>query len=120
RSPRWRPHTSHTNSCRSWPPEEAGFHRPCGLGQQSGFFREDDSVDVDRQPHLVEIVAALKEITARITSATALSEAVNDLLKVTCDVLPPHVQCGMTVISEGEPATFASTSLPDEVVDEIR
>jgi transcriptional regulator with GAF, ATPase, and Fis domain len=75
-------------------------------------------VDVDRQPHLVEIVAALKEITARITSATALSEAVNDLLKVTCDVLPPHVQCGMTLISEGEPATFASTSLPDEVLDE--
>jgi transcriptional regulator with GAF, ATPase, and Fis domain len=75
-------------------------------------------VDVDRQPHLVEIVAALKEITARITSATAIPEAVTDLLKVTTDVLPRHVQCGMTLVSEGEPATFASTSLPMEVVDE--
>jgi transcriptional regulator with GAF, ATPase, and Fis domain len=77
-------------------------------------------VDVDRQPHLVEIVAALKEITARITSATAIPEAVNDLLKVTTDVLPSHVQCGMTLVSEGEPATFASTSLPLEVVDETQ
>ena len=75
---------------------------------------------VDRQPHLVEIVAALKEITARITGAAALPEAVNDLLKVTTDVLPRHVQCGMTLVSEGEPATFASTSLPLEVVDETQ
>ena len=77
-------------------------------------------MDVDRQPHLVEIVAALKEITARITSASAIPEAVNDLLKVTTDVLPSHVQCGMTLVSEGEPATFASTSLPLEVVDETQ
>jgi hypothetical protein len=77
-------------------------------------------VDVERQPHLVEIVAALKEITARITSATALPEAVNDLLKVTTDVLPRHVHCGMTLVGEGEPATFASTSLPLEVVDETQ
>ena len=33
-------------------------------------------MDVENQPHLVEIVAALKEITARITSATSISEAV--------------------------------------------
>jgi hypothetical protein len=77
-------------------------------------------VDVDRQPHLVEIVAALKEITARITTATAIPEAVTDLLKITTDVLPPDVQCGMTLVSEGEPATFASTSLPLEVVDETQ
>jgi len=77
-------------------------------------------VDVDRQPHLVEIVAALKEITARITGATALPEAIDDLLKVTADVLPNHVQCGLTLISEGEPATFASTSLPLEVLDETQ
>jgi hypothetical protein len=83
-------------------------------------FGEEDRVDVERQPHLVEIVAALKEITARITSATALPEAVTDLLKVTTDVLPHGVHCGMTLISEGEPATFASTSLPLEVVDETQ
>jgi hypothetical protein len=79
-----------------------------------------DRVDVDRQPHLVEIVAALKEITARITGATAVPEAITDLLKVTTDVLPRHVQCGMTLISEGEPATFASTSLPLALVDETQ
>lgn len=77
-------------------------------------------MNVDSQPHLVEIVAALKEITARITSATALPEAINDLLKVTTDVLPEHVQCGVTLISEGEPATFASTSLPPEILDETQ
>jgi hypothetical protein len=77
-------------------------------------------VDVDRQPHLVEIVAALKEITARITSAAGIPEAVTDMLKVTTDVLPRHVQCGMTLVSEGEPATFASTSLPMEVIDETQ
>jgi transcriptional regulator with GAF, ATPase, and Fis domain len=77
-------------------------------------------VDFDRQPHLVEIVAALKEITARITSASAIPEAITDLLKVTTDVLPHHVQCGMTLVSEGEPATFASTSLSPEVVDETQ
>ena len=68
--------------------------------------------------HLVEIVAALKEITARITSATALPEAVADLLKITTDVVPGHVQCGVTLVTQGEPATFAATGLPAEVLDE--
>jgi len=77
-------------------------------------------VDVDSKPHLVEIVAALKEITARITSATALPEAIDDLLKVTADILPGHVQCGVTLISEGEPATFAATGLAPEVLDEAK
>jgi len=77
-------------------------------------------VDVDSKPHLVEIVAALKEITARITSATALPDAIDDLLKVTADILPGHVQCGVTLISEGEPATFAATGLAPEVLDEAK
>ena len=38
--------------------------------------------------HLVEIVAALKEITARITSAASLPEAVADLLKITTTSSP--------------------------------
>jgi transcriptional regulator with GAF, ATPase, and Fis domain len=76
------------------------------------------TVDADSGPHLVEIVAALKEITARITSASALPEAVDDLLKVITDIVPGHVQCGVTLISQGEPATFAATGLPAEVLDE--
>ena len=77
-------------------------------------------MDVERQPHLVEIVAALKEITARITGATTLPEAISDILKVTADVLPETVHCGVTIITEGEPATFVSTSMPPEVLDETQ
>jgi transcriptional regulator with GAF, ATPase, and Fis domain len=75
-------------------------------------------VDVEARPHLVEIVAALKEITARITSATSLTEAVTGLLKVTANMVPAQVQCGLTLISQGEPATFTSTGLVPEVLDE--
>jgi transcriptional regulator with GAF, ATPase, and Fis domain len=77
-------------------------------------------VDLGSGPHLVEIVAALKDITARISSATALPEAVDDLLKVTTDIVPGHVHCGVTLISQGEPATFAANGLPTEVLDEVR
>ena len=82
--------------------------------------REDGSVDGTSGPHLVEIVAALKEITARITSAADLPEAVADLLKITTDIVPGHVQCGVTLITQGEPATFAATGLPAEVLDEAQ
>jgi GAF domain-containing protein len=80
--------------------------------------REDGRVDVDTQPHLVEIVAALKEITARITTATSLSEAIDDLVKVAVDVLPTDIQCGVTLVSQGGPATFAATGLPAQLLDE--
>jgi GAF domain-containing protein len=77
-------------------------------------------VESASQPHLVEIVAALKEITARITSASALPEAVGDILKVTDDILPGHVRSGVVMIGEGEPATFATAGLPPQVLDEVR
>ncbi|HEX6870331.1 MAG TPA: GAF and ANTAR domain-containing protein, partial [Micromonosporaceae bacterium] len=93
---------------------------PCADYSNPGSTGEDGRVSFDSQPHLVEIVAALKEITARITAAQALPEAVDDLLKVTGDLLPGHVQCGVTLISQGEPATFAATTLPAEVLDEVR
>ena len=32
--------------------------------------------------------------------------------------MPPYVRCGITVIAQGEPAAFASTGLPAEVLDE--
>lgn len=75
-------------------------------------------MDVDNQPHLVEIVAALKEITARTTSATSMSEAIHDLTKIVAEILPPHVQTGVMMISQGEPAAFASTGAPLELLDE--
>jgi len=76
-------------------------------------------VSVEHSPHLVEIVAALKEITARITTASALSSAVDDVLKVTVGLLPPYVRCGITTIAQGEPASFAATGLPAAVLDEV-
>jgi transcriptional regulator with GAF, ATPase, and Fis domain len=81
---------------------------------------KDGHVDVGSGPHLVEIVAALKEITARLSSASALPEAVDDLIKVATDLLPTDTVCGVTLISQGEPATFAATGLSAEVVDEVR
>jgi transcriptional regulator with GAF, ATPase, and Fis domain len=75
-------------------------------------------VSVEYNPHLLEIVAALKEITARITAASSLSTAVDDLLKVTVGLMPPYVRCCITVIAQGEPAAFAGAGLPAEVLDE--
>jgi hypothetical protein len=79
---------------------------------------EDGAVDVDNQPHLVEIVAALKEITAKITSATSMAEAISDLTQIVADILPPHVRTGVIMISQGEPAAFASAHAPLELLDE--
>jgi transcriptional regulator with GAF, ATPase, and Fis domain len=75
-------------------------------------------VDVETQPHLEEIVAALKEVTARITSATSIAAATDDLVKVTVDLLPADIQCGVTLVSQGGRSTFASTGLAAEILDE--
>jgi hypothetical protein len=75
-------------------------------------------VSVENSPHLVEIVAALKEITARITTASTLPTAVDEVRKVTVGLMPPSVRCGITVIAQGEPAVFAAAGLPAEVLDE--
>jgi hypothetical protein len=77
-------------------------------------------VDVVNQPHLVEIVAALKEITARITAATAIDQAVHDLLKIVTDIMPADIQCGMTFIGQGEAATFAASGPLPAALDETR
>lgn len=73
---------------------------------------------VHNQPHLVEIAAALKEITARITSASTLAEAINGVLAVTVDILPADVRCEIALVSEGEPAVYASTDLATEILVE--
>ncbi len=84
-------------------------------------------MDVDTRPHLVEIVAALKEITARITSATSLTAATDDLVKVAVDLLPTDIQCGVRLVGQAGPNVaegdqrgdcFASTGLATELLDE--
>jgi ANTAR domain/GAF domain len=75
-------------------------------------------VSVVSSPHLVEIVAALKEITARISTVSSPTTAVDELLKVTSGLMPPYVRCGITLITQGEPALFAAADLSEEVLDE--
>src|SRR5262245_9167743 len=77
-------------------------------------------MDLGSGPHLVEIVAALKDITARISAATSVGEAIDDLLKVTSDLLPPDMLAGAALVGEGEPATFTANGLAVEVLDEVR
>jgi hypothetical protein len=67
---------------------------------------------------LFEIVAALKEITARITAAEQPAAAVTDLHTVTVGLLPPSVRCGITVITQGRPASFSAAGVPTEILDE--
>ncbi len=75
-------------------------------------------VGVESSPHLVEIVAALKEITARISAASSPKTAVDELSKIIAGLLPPYVHCGVTLITQGEPALFAAADLSEEVLDE--
>lgn len=70
------------------------------------------------QPHLVEIVAALKEITARVTSSNDLDEAVAEILAAATNVLPLHVHCGLTLVTQGSPATFTGSLSAPKVIDE--
>ena len=77
-------------------------------------------MDVGNGPHLVEIVAALKEVTAALSSATTLSAALDDLVKVTSDLLPSDIWCGVMLVSQGEPTMFAGSGLAPAVLDEAR
>ncbi len=77
-------------------------------------------MDLDKKSHLVEIVAALKEVTALITAAGALPDAAEGLAKAMGEILPGHVRCGVTLVCEGTPAVLASAALPDEILDETQ
>jgi transcriptional regulator with GAF, ATPase, and Fis domain len=77
-------------------------------------------VNVGNGPHLVEIVAALKEVTAALSTATTLPAALDDLIKVTTDLLPADIRCGVMLVSQGEPLVVAGSGLPTEVLDESR
>lgn len=77
-------------------------------------------MEVDSQPHLLEVAAALKEITARIPLAVGFEEALDDLVTVSSSLLGPQVHCAVTLISQGEPAVYASSGLPVDILDEVR
>jgi ANTAR domain-containing protein/GAF domain-containing protein len=75
-------------------------------------------VDLDTKSHLVEIVATLKEVTALVSTAGGLPEAAEGVAKALGDIMPAHIRCGVTLISQGTAAVLASAGLPDEVLDE--
>ncbi len=77
-------------------------------------------MDADSHPHLVEVAAALKEITARITSADALPQVVDDLIQTTATLLPTDIRCAVTLVRQGTPAFFSGAGLAEQVVDELR
>jgi transcriptional regulator with GAF, ATPase, and Fis domain len=70
------------------------------------------------QPHVVEIVAALKEITARVTAASDLDEAIQEILATAAHVLPDHLHCGVTLIAQGSPATFSGSPGAPKFINE--
>jgi transcriptional regulator with GAF, ATPase, and Fis domain len=76
-------------------------------------------VDIHNRPHLVEIAAALKEITVTITSPAPLPEVITSVLRVTSELVPSHIRCGITLVSQGEPAAYGASGLSTEVCDEI-
>lgn len=76
-------------------------------------------MNVHNRPHLVEIAAALKEITATIASSIPFPDTIQTLLGVTSDLMPGHIRCGITLVSQGEPAAYAASGLPADVCDEV-
>jgi transcriptional regulator with GAF, ATPase, and Fis domain len=85
------------------------------IGVRTG---EDDPVDVNNRPHLVEIAAALKEITATIASTLPFPQTIQNVLTTTAGLVPGHIRTGLTLVSQGLPAAYAAPGLPTEIADE--
>ncbi|MGE5828041.1 MAG: GAF and ANTAR domain-containing protein [Micromonosporaceae bacterium] len=75
-------------------------------------------MDVNSRPHVVEVAAALKEITATITSTLPFPQTIQNVLAVTADLVPGDIRGGLTLVSQGEPAAYAAAGLPTEIADE--
>jgi GAF domain-containing protein len=69
--------------------------------------------------HVVEVVAVLRELTARIINSDGLDEALTRLVQTTAEAVPGEAWCGITLVRAGEPTTAAvSADLPPGV-DEL-
>jgi GAF domain-containing protein len=63
--------------------------------------------------HVVEVVAVLRELTARIISSDGLDEALTRLVQTTANVVPGEAWCAITLVRAGEPTAAAvSADLP--------
>jgi transcriptional regulator with GAF, ATPase, and Fis domain len=71
------------------------------------------------EPHVVEIVALLRELTAQLITSEDLDQALESLVETTARAVPGEGWCAMTVIRAGAPTTAAvSKGLPPGV-DEL-
>jgi GAF domain-containing protein len=73
----------------------------------------------DGQLHVVEIVALLRELTARLITGDDLDEALRVLVRTTTRAVPGPAWCGITLIREGAPVTAAVSAPLPPGVDEI-
>lgn len=66
----------------------------------------------DASPHLVEVTALLRELTARLIRAEDLQHALDVLASTAVAAVPGVAWCGVTVLRDGHPATIATASAP--------
>jgi GAF domain-containing protein len=70
--------------------------------------------------HVVEIVALLRELTARLITSDDLDQALESLVTTTTRVVPGRSWCGITLLRAGAPVTEAASSPLPADVDEIQ
>jgi len=68
--------------------------------------------------HVVEIVALLREVTAKLIGSDDLDEALAALVRTTAHSVPGRAWCGITLIREGAPVTAAVSEPLPAGVDE--
>jgi GAF domain-containing protein len=76
--------------------------------------------DGDHELHVVEIVALLRELTARLITIDDLDQALESLVTTTARVVPGRSWCGITLLRAGAPGTEAASSPLPAGVDEIQ
>ncbi|WP_213452223.1 GAF and ANTAR domain-containing protein [Rhizomonospora bruguierae] len=64
------------------------------------------------RPHLVEVTALLRELTARLIRAEDLQHALDVLAGTAVAAVPGVALCGVTVLRDGHPATIATAGTP--------
>jgi GAF domain-containing protein len=69
--------------------------------------------------HVVEIVALLRELTAKLIVSDNLDEALAALVRTTAHAVPGRAWCGITLVRDGGPVTAAVSEPLPPGVDEV-
>ena len=88
-------------------------HQPAGGPSPE---RRPDGTD---HLHTVEIVALLRELTARLITSDDLDQALGALVRTTAHVVPERAWCAVTLVRAGGPSTAAVSAELPEGVDEV-